>query len=281
MQLVPFLLGALAYAVRARTLARRGRPVAAWRQASFFASLVVVGVALLSPIDLIGEERLFWVHMVQHLLLGDLAALLVVLGLDGAILRPLLALPLVRHLRVLAHPLVALPLWIVNLFAWHLPAAYEAALAHAPVHALEHCLFFATGALMWAAVVEPLPGPGWFGSGWKAAYVLVVRLAAYGPGHRRGGHGRRGGRGDAARLRLALPALDAGGGAPPVARGGRDGPRPRRPRGALRTGYAPTTSASASARSRSCSIRSERWSSRHTRRVTKKTISGSTHTSTR
>jgi cytochrome c oxidase assembly factor CtaG len=116
--------------------------------------------------------------MVQHLLLGDLAALLVVLGLDGAILRPLLALPLVRHLRVLAHPLVALPLWILNLFAWHLPAAYEAALAHAPVHALEHCLFFATGALMWAAVVEPLPGPAWFGAGWKAAYVLVVRTAA-------------------------------------------------------------------------------------------------------
>jgi cytochrome c oxidase assembly factor CtaG len=176
-QLAPFVVAAFAYAVRARTLARRGRPVAVWRQACFFGGLMVVGVALLSPIDPIGEERLFWVHMVQHILLGDVAALLVVLGLDGAILRPLLALPLVRHLRALAHPLVALPLWTVNLFAWHLPGAYEAALAHAPLHALEHCLFFVTGCLMWAAVVEPLPGPAWFGSGWKAAYVLVVRTA--------------------------------------------------------------------------------------------------------
>jgi putative membrane protein len=76
---------------------------------------------------------------------------------------------------VLAHPAVALPLWALNLYLWHLPVLYEAALRHDVVHALEHALFFTTGALMWAAVVEPLPGPAWFGSGWKSVYVLVVR----------------------------------------------------------------------------------------------------------
>lgn len=138
---------------------------------------MLLACALASPIDEIGEERRFWVHMVQHLLIGDLAALAVVLGLSGALLRPLLRPRPVQRLRPLAHPLVALPLWCLTLYLWHLPSLYEAALRHDGIHALEHASFFATGALMWAAVVEPIPGPRWFGAGWKAAYTLAVRLA--------------------------------------------------------------------------------------------------------
>jgi putative membrane protein len=177
LQLAPLVVLTLAYLQRARTLAGRGRPVSMARQSSFYGGVCMLLLALVSPIDAVGEERLFWVHMSQHLLLGDLGPLAIVLGLNGPLLRPLLAVPLVRRLRVLAHPLVALPLWTANLYAWHLPAVYEAALAHAALHALEHVCFFGAGALMWAAVVEPLPGPGWFGSGWKAVYVLVVRTA--------------------------------------------------------------------------------------------------------
>jgi cytochrome c oxidase assembly factor CtaG len=165
----------LAYARRARTLARRGRPVSTARRASFYAGLALLLVALASPIDTIGERRLFWVHMSQHLLIGDLAPLLLVLGLDRALLRPLLALPGIGRLRALAHPLPALAVWTLALCVWHLPVLYEAALAHDGVHVLEHQCFLVGGLLMWAAVVEPLPGPAWFGSGWKAAYVLVVR----------------------------------------------------------------------------------------------------------
>ena len=150
------------------------------RQVWFGAGLALLAAALATPIDTIGEERLFWVHMVQHLLIGDLAAFCLVKGLSGPLLRPALALPAVARLRVLAHPLVALPLWVVNLYVWHLPGLYEAALAHAGLHALEHGMFFATGALMWAAVIEPLPGVPWFGQGWKAAYVLAVRTVGAG-----------------------------------------------------------------------------------------------------
>ena len=177
LQLAPLVVVTLAYVRRARTLARRGRPVSSTRQSCFYGGVCMVLVAFVSPIDSIGEERLFWVHMSQHLLLGDLGPLAIVLGLNGPLLRPLLALPLVRRLRVLAHPLVALPLWTANLYVWHLSAVYEAALAHAALHALEHVCFFTAGALMWAAVVEPLPGPAWFGAGWKAVYVLAVRTA--------------------------------------------------------------------------------------------------------
>jgi putative membrane protein len=175
LQLAPPLLLAVGYAVRAHDLRLRGRPVQKARQASFYTGVVVLALAVTSPVDTIGETRLFWVHMSQHLLLGDIAPLLIVIGLTGPIMRPVLAARPVQRLRFLAHPLVALPLWAVNLYVWHIAALYEGALRHGAVHALEHALFFTTGALMWAAVIEPLPGPAWFGSGLKAVYVLVVR----------------------------------------------------------------------------------------------------------
>jgi putative membrane protein len=166
---------ATAYAVRARTLRRADRAVPLTKQASFYAGLAILLAALITPIDTIGESRTFYAHMIQHLMLGDLAPLAIVLGLSGPILRPLLALPLVGRLRLLAHPFVALPAWAIAFYAWHLPAAYQAALAHPAVHSLEHFSFFATGLMIWAAVIEPLPGPAWFGNGAKAAFVLAVR----------------------------------------------------------------------------------------------------------
>jgi cytochrome c oxidase assembly factor CtaG len=169
------LLGAL-YWRRARTLARRGRPVPPARAAAFAAGLLTILIALVSPIDTIGEERLFSVHMLQHLLLGDLGALLLVLGLDGRLLRPLLRIRIVHRLRLLAHPLVALPLWGANFVAWHVPALFDAALRNDAVHALQHSLFVALGMLMWAALLEPLPGPAWFTAPWKIPYVLAMWL---------------------------------------------------------------------------------------------------------
>ena len=77
---------------------------------------------------------------------------------------------------MLAHPFVALPLWAVALYVWHVPFLYDAALHHAAVHALEHLLFFTCGCLMWEPVLETLPAPAWFGTGVKIAYIVVVRL---------------------------------------------------------------------------------------------------------
>jgi len=169
------LAGAL-YWRRARTLARRGPPVPPLRVVAFGAGLLTLFFALASTIDTIGEERLFSVHMLQHLLLGDVGALLLVLGLDGRLLRPLLRVRLVHRLRVLAHPLVALPLWGANFVVWHLPVLFDAALRHDAVHALQHSLFVALGMLMWAALLEPLPGPAWFTAPWRIPYVLGMWL---------------------------------------------------------------------------------------------------------
>jgi putative membrane protein len=174
-QLLLPLVAAVMYGVRARTLARRGTPVPSWRIAAFAGAVLLFAVAL-SPLLEERAEELFVFHMIQHVLLGDLAPLLFVLGLTGPLLRPLLALRPVASLRWLAHPLVALPLWTLNLYVWHVPYLYEAAVRNDAVHALEHVSFFTAGALMWAAVIEVLPGPAWFGTGAKLGYIVAVRL---------------------------------------------------------------------------------------------------------
>ena len=147
------------------------------RAAAFAAGLVCLVAALVSPLDSIGETRLFSAHMAQHLLIGDLAPLLAVVGLTGPLLRPLLAPRPVQRLRVLTHPLVALPLWAADLWLWHLPRLYDAALAHDSLHALEHACFFAFGALLWTALLGLLPGPRWFGAGARVAALGFVWAA--------------------------------------------------------------------------------------------------------
>ena len=176
LQLAPITLIGIAYGVRARTLARRGQPVPAWRIALFSLGILLLVVAVASPIAEVGEEELFSFHMVQHLLLGDLAPLCLLAGLTGPLLRPLLALPGVMRLRVLANPFVALPIWAMNLALWHTPVLYEAAVESSAVHALEHAAFFSAGVVLWLPVLETLPAPEWFGTGAKLAYIVGVRL---------------------------------------------------------------------------------------------------------
>jgi cytochrome c oxidase assembly factor CtaG len=176
LQLLPTLLLSFGYFRRTRTLKRRGQPVAGWRQFLFWLGIFLLVLAINSPIDHLGETDFFFVHMTQHILLGDLAPLCFVVGLTGPVLRPVLAIRFFDRLRILTHPLVALPLWAINLCVWHIPFLYEAALGNSAVHAIEHFLFFTCGALMWSPVVETLPGPAWFGTGWKLGYVAIVRM---------------------------------------------------------------------------------------------------------
>jgi putative membrane protein len=176
LQLLPLVVVAVAYAVRARTLGRRGKPVPIWRQASFATGVALIVVALVSPLAHLGEELLV-AHMAQHLVLGDLAALLIVLGLTGPLLQPLLSAPGLGWMRGLVHPLVALPLWIANLIVWHVPALYQGALSSEPLHALEHASFLGAGVLMWMALLGPLPKPAWFGNLGRLTYVVVVRFS--------------------------------------------------------------------------------------------------------
>ncbi|HET8607130.1 MAG TPA: cytochrome c oxidase assembly protein [Gaiellaceae bacterium] len=176
LQVGPILVLAALYWRRVHTLAGRGAPVPRWRQGLFATGIGLLLASLVTPLDPLGEEDFLWAHMAQHVILGDLAPLAIVAGLTGPVLRPVLAIAFFDRLRVLAHPFVALPLWAVDLYGWHLPFMYEAALHNAAVHAVEHVCFFGFGAMMWAPVVEVLPGPEWFGTGAKLAYIVGVRF---------------------------------------------------------------------------------------------------------
>jgi cytochrome c oxidase assembly factor CtaG len=174
LQLAMVAVLTVAYARRAATLRSRGRPVATWRIASFGSGIVVLLVALVSPVHELGEEYLSF-HMLQHVLLGDLAPLLVLAGLSGPLLRPLLSVRPIARLRALANPFVAFAVWATILLGWHLPFFYDAAVRHEGVHALEHASFFAAGIAVWLPVLETLPAPEWFGTGAKLVYVVGVR----------------------------------------------------------------------------------------------------------
>lgn len=183
-QLAPTLLLAALYAKRVRTLARRSsgeapaaaHPVPGWRQACFYSGLALILIALLSPIgDL--ADRVLYMHMIEHLMMGELAALLIVLGLTGPLLAPLLRIRAIDRLRVLSHPAVAFPLWAIDFYTWHLPPLYQAAVEHLPVHILEHTMFIAFGINMWMCLFGPLPKPQWFGNFPKLIYIVAVRFS--------------------------------------------------------------------------------------------------------
>ncbi|HWD11594.1 MAG TPA: cytochrome c oxidase assembly protein [Solirubrobacteraceae bacterium] len=175
-QLGPLVLIAGLYARRARTLARDGHPVSRWRQASFYSGFATIAIALTALGTL--SDELLYVHMIEHLLLGDIAALLIVLGLTGPLLAPVLRIRFFDRLRLLAHPAIAFPLWALDLYLWHLPSLYQAALRHGALHALEHIMFLALGVNMWMCLFGPLPMPRWFGNLGRLLYIVAVRLAA-------------------------------------------------------------------------------------------------------
>ena len=66
-------------------------------------------------------------HMIEHLVIGDVASLFLVLGMTRSILQPVLAIKFFNRLQFLANPFVAFPLWAINLFFWHIPVMYDAA----------------------------------------------------------------------------------------------------------------------------------------------------------
>ncbi|MBN9623535.1 MAG: cytochrome c oxidase assembly protein, partial [Actinobacteria bacterium] len=141
-----------------------------WRQFCFAAGMIVIAAAIASPVE---EEskKLVFAHMIQHLLLADIASLLIVLGFTGPLLQPLLSFRAGRPLRRLTHPVVAISIFTANLYIWHAPPLYDAVLHSESLHVLEHLLFIGTGILLWMPLFGPLPKPQWFG---KAAHVLYT-----------------------------------------------------------------------------------------------------------
>ncbi len=189
--LIALLVGAAWLYARAFRRARRlspGRGPGVGHWLPYGAGLVVLAVALLSPIDPIGDSYLLSAHMGQHLLLSDVAPALLVLGLRA----PVLPLGLTRSgLRLVApggrggrliaavtNPWVALPLWAAATWLWAIPAVFDFSAAHPVVHAIEHATLFYTGLAVWWLIIDPLPSARQAPNGRRLAYLAFTRIAS-------------------------------------------------------------------------------------------------------
>lgn len=123
---------------------------------SFHSGVLVIYLAVGSPIDQLGEDYLFFMHMIQHMLLIYVVPVLMYLGMPGALMDHFLKSPGVRGvLKPLVHPVTAGMAFSVIYTGWHIPLLYELALQDKAIHILEHATMFLTAVLMWWAILSP------------------------------------------------------------------------------------------------------------------------------
>ncbi|MCW3040006.1 MAG: cytochrome c oxidase assembly protein [Solirubrobacterales bacterium] len=162
-------------AVRASPEGARGAPVGS--AIAFAGAVLVAFVALFSPVDVLGEQ-LFAMHMVQHVLLLDVVPILLMLSLTKILLRPATR----RLQRVeraagpLAHPALAVVLYVGIMWIWHVPTMYDAALEHPVVHVAEHVCFLSVGVLYWWHLLSPIRSRISIGPFGPVVYMLVTKL---------------------------------------------------------------------------------------------------------
>ncbi len=150
---------AVVYGLRWRTVRRQGgaRAAGVGRAVLWGAGIVTLAVALVSPIDVLGEQFATF-HMVQHLLIADVAPILLTLALTKWLLRP--ATRRIHRLEQAAgpfgHPAFGVVAYVGVMWLWHVPALYDAALSSGAVHTLEHLSFAAAGLLYWWHLLSPI-----------------------------------------------------------------------------------------------------------------------------
>ena len=184
--LLPLGLYAGIYLWRWRAARREegGRGAGAFQLAAFAVAMVALTTAVISPIDGLGEDYLFSMHMLQHILLGDIAPVFLLLALSRVIMRPATRrlMRVERALGRFAHPLTGLFLWFGLIYLWHIPALYDAAIQSEVVHALEHASFFTAGLALWWPLIQPVPMRTRMTGMWPFAYIGAAKAGLAGLG---------------------------------------------------------------------------------------------------
>jgi len=154
--------------------AHRVGGVSRLRRASFTAGILVVLVAVCSPLGGIAQQGLLVAHMLQHTMIGAIAPLLMLLGMPRAFLEQTLRPSTRAVVARLQHPAVAFPLWAGSTVLWLIPAVHLAVLEHEALWILQQVSLLVVGLLLWGPVVEAIPAPAWFTTGLKSAYMAGV-----------------------------------------------------------------------------------------------------------
>jgi cytochrome c oxidase assembly factor CtaG len=185
MAILVWLIVAEALYVRAlRVLGRRGVSVPRLQIVLWHLGLGLQAVALLSPLGSLADE-LLTAHMAEHILLADLGAPLLLAGLRNPVLAFFLPrdvlVPLARRrrlraaFRTLRKPLVAIPVYAIVLYGWHLSFAFEGAVRYELVHVAQHASFIFAGVIVWWSALEPKRRQ-LHGDLWKIGHILGARM---------------------------------------------------------------------------------------------------------
>jgi cytochrome c oxidase assembly factor CtaG len=162
----------------------RGLHVSRWQQAAWWTGLALWAAALLGPIDSWSDDLLS-AHMAQHLLLAELGAPLLLLGLRAPVIHFVLPKPALKTLArrrglrrfgtLITHPIAAVFIYLVVLYAWHFAYLFEAAGRNDWVHLLQHQSFIAIAILVWLPALEPTRRH-MRGELWKAGHIIGARM---------------------------------------------------------------------------------------------------------
>ncbi len=150
-------------------------PVQTGQAVAFFLGIYFIFLVLVSPIDELGDYYLFSAHMVQHLFLTIVGPPLIVAGLPGWLLQPLLKKRILFSVgRFFTYPGVAFVIFNANFWLWHAPPLYDATLYDPILHLLEHVSYIVTGVLYWWPVFSPL-SEGWprLSMGGQLLYIFL------------------------------------------------------------------------------------------------------------
>jgi cytochrome c oxidase assembly factor CtaG len=164
-------IGPLRRKYQLATEVKRGQVVA------FLLGVFIIFLALVSPLDELGDSYLFSAHMVQHLFITLVGPPLLLIGTPAWLLQPLLRKRAVFLIaRVLTFPALAFLLYNADFWLWHAPPLYNATLENQGIHILEHVTFIVFGILNWWPIFSPSEELPRLSLGGQILYIFLTGM---------------------------------------------------------------------------------------------------------
>lgn len=153
------------------------------KAAAWMAGVLIIFIALVSPLDQLADTYLFSVHMAKHILFVLVAPALLLIGLPAAPLERLLRDRRVAAVeKFLSTPAVAWSAGVGAMAFWHIPLVFNAALSNEPLHIVEHLSLLIGGTIFWWPILAPLPAARLQPVPEAAAYLFTACMACTGIG---------------------------------------------------------------------------------------------------